>query len=89
MMAAYHDQHLIPCVLIEIHTLMCIPLYEQVIPINAASASTTFFFAILFLLNNNYNYNHLHNTYNYNLSFYISKFIVNLKVLLTGNVWSP
>ena len=41
MMAAYHDQHLIPCVLIEIHTLMCIPLYEQVIPINAASASTT------------------------------------------------
>ena len=40
MMASYHDQHLIPCVLIEIHTLMCISFYEQVMPINAASAST-------------------------------------------------
>ena len=41
MMAAYHDQHLIPCVLIEIRTLMCISLYEQVMPSNAASASAT------------------------------------------------
>ena len=41
MMASYHDQHLIPCVLIEIRTLMCISLYEQVMPSNAASASAT------------------------------------------------
>ena len=41
MMTSYHDQHLIPCVLIEIRTLMCISLYEQVMPINAASASAT------------------------------------------------
>ena len=41
MMAAYHDQHLIPCVRITIRTLMCISLYEQVMPINAASASAT------------------------------------------------
>ena len=41
MMASYHDQHLIPCVLIAIRTLMCISFYGQVIPINAASASAT------------------------------------------------
>ena len=41
MIDSYHDQHLIPCVLIMIRTLMCISLYEQVMPINAASASAT------------------------------------------------
>ena len=41
MMASYHDQHLIQCVLIEIRTLMCISLYEQVMLSNAASASAT------------------------------------------------
>ena len=41
MTASYHDQHLIPCVLIMIRTLMCISFYEQVMPINAASASAT------------------------------------------------
>ena len=39
MMASYHDQHLIPCVLIAIHTCVCVLLYEQVILINAASAA--------------------------------------------------
>ena len=41
MMASYHDQQLIPCVLIEIVTLICASSYGQVILINAASASTT------------------------------------------------
>ena len=41
MMASYHDQQLIPCVLIEIATLICASSYGQVILINAASASTT------------------------------------------------
>ena len=41
MMVSYHDLQLIPCVLIAIRTLMCISLYEQVMPSNAASASAT------------------------------------------------
>ena len=41
MMVSYHDQHLIPCVLIAIRMLMCISLYEQVMPSNAASVSAT------------------------------------------------
>ena len=41
MMASYHDQHLIPCVITEIRTLICASSYGQVILINAASASTT------------------------------------------------
>ena len=41
MMASYHDQHLILCVLIEIRTLMCTSFNGQVMPINAASASAT------------------------------------------------
>ena len=41
MMASYHDQHLISCVLIEIRTLMCTSFNGQVMPINAASASAT------------------------------------------------
>ena len=41
MMASYHDQQLIPCVITEIRTLICASSYGQVILINADSASTT------------------------------------------------